>query len=210
MECSVRRDTRRFVFFRWRLLEIPVGVPLDPVRVFRTRYNLLPPLGMGALTGIHFRVEGGARAVKILRPDTPQVPDPIRNRLFSVLREKHRVPEVRLALSGEIPTLKTAYRLPTARDHDRVEEWPDDGQCRDLVLAELALSGGFYLSGSVGWDSTTSSLDAAALFTNVEEAESFVSSLTPTPAVIFRWKSACVAEWDQREAAAIEGKRIFQ
>jgi hypothetical protein len=201
----VRRDIRRFVFYRWRLLEVPPSVPLDPMRVWRERHGFIPPLGLGGVTGYHFRVEDSVRAVKITRPETLQVPDRLRNRLFAVVRAKHGVAEARLARSGESPPLAVADRLPRPRDRERIEEWPDDARCRDLLVVELAVNGGMYLTGSFGWDGTTGSIDEAAVFSAVEEAEGFVASLTPTPAVMLRYRAACVAESDQSEAAAVDG-----
>lgn len=148
---SVRRDTRRFVFYRWRLVEVPVSVPLEPMRIWRERYGFLPPLGLGGVVGVHFRVGDGVRAVKILRPGPLQVPDPIRNRLFRAIAAKHRAAEVRLARSGENAHLKAGDRLPLPRDRERVEEWPDDdARRRDSLVAELAMNTGVYLTGSTG------------------------------------------------------------
>lgn len=175
--------------------------------MWREKHGFLPSLGLGGVTGHHFRVEDEVRAVKITRPEALQVPEQVRNRLFAVIAAKHRVAEVRLARSGETPTLKVADRLPQPGDWERVAEWPEeDDRGRDLLVAELALNGGVYLTGSIGWDNATGSLDQAILFTDVDEAEGY---LTPTPPVLLRYLAGCVAESDQREAAAVEGKAVM-
>lgn len=107
---GVRSDVRRFVFFRWRLIEVPQDVPLDPMRIWRERYGFLPPLGMGGVAGFHFLVGDGMRAVRIVRPEPLQVPEPVRNRLFSAITAKHHVAEVRLARNGESPNLRAPDR----------------------------------------------------------------------------------------------------
>jgi hypothetical protein len=191
------------------LVEVPSSVPLDPMRVWRDRYGFLPPLGMGGVVGAHFQVGDGVRVVKITRPETLQVPDPIRNRLFSAIGAKHRAAEVRLALSGESPNLKVADRLPRPRDRERVEEWPDDDvRKRDSLVAELAMNTGVYLTGSTGWNCASGSLDDAALFETVDEAEGFLASLTSPPPVLLRYRAAVIAEADQRESACIDGRAM--
>jgi hypothetical protein len=206
---SVRRDTRRFVFHRWRLLEIPASVPLDPLRVWRERYGYLPPLGMGGVVGAHFQLGEGVRAVKITRPETLQVPDQVRNRLFSTIAAKHRAAEVRLARSGEGPNLKVADRLPRPLDRERVEEWPDDdARTRDWLVAEHAVNTGVFLTGSTGWDCASGSLDNAALFETVDEAEGFLASLTSPPPVLLRYRAAVISEADQRDSACIDGRAM--
>jgi hypothetical protein len=98
--------------------------------------------------------------------------------------------------------------LPRPRDWKRVEEWPDDARESDSLVAELAMNSGVYLTGNIGWDSTTCSLDDALLFSDVEEAERFIATLNPRPAVMLQFRAACVAEWDQREAAAVDGRQV--
>ena len=206
---SVRRDTRRFVYCRWRLLEVPLSVPLDPVRVWRERYGFVPAQATGTVVGHHFRVADGVRAVKITRPETLQVPDQVRNRLFAVIGAKHRVSEVRLARSGEHPNPRAPDRLPRPRDQARVEEWPvDDVRRRDWLVAEHAVNAGVFLTGSTGWDCASGSLANAALFETVDEAEGFLASLTSPPPVLLRYRAAVVAEADQREAACIDGRAM--
>lgn len=186
---------------------MPVSLPLDPIRIWRERYGFLPPPGLGGVVGAHFRVADGVRAVKILRPEPLQVPDRIRNRLFAAIGAKHRVPEVRLARSGESPNLKAADRLPRPRDRERVEEWPDDDAgTRDSLVAELAMNTGVYLTGSTGWDCASGSLADAALFQSVDEAEGFLACLTSPPPVLLRYRAAVVAEADQRDSACIDGR----
>jgi hypothetical protein len=205
----VRSDTRHFIFYRWRLLEVPQTVPLHPIRVWRDRYGFMPPFGLGALAGYHFAVEDRVRAVKIVRPETPQVPDAIRNRLFSAVAAKHGAVEVRLARSGECPNLKAVDRLPLPRDRGRVEEWPDeDPRRRDWLVAEHAVNAGVYLTGSTGWDCASGSLDDAALFETVDEAEAFLASLTSPPPVLLRYRAAVIAEADQRDSACIDGRAM--
>lgn len=190
-------------------MEIPASVPLDPLRVWRERYGFLPALGMGGVVGAHFRVGDGVRAVKITRPETLQVPDQVRNRLFSAIAAKHGAAEVRLARSGENAHLKAADRLPLPRDRERVEEWPDDdARRRDSLVAEHAVNAGMFLTGSTGWDSASGSLANAALFETVDEAEGFLASLTSPPPVLFRYRAALVAEADQRDAACIDGRAM--
>jgi hypothetical protein len=209
VERPVRRDVRRFAYFRWRVIEVPQSVPFDPMRVWGERHGFLPPFGLGGIVGYHFRVGEGVRAVRIARPETLQVPDQVRNRLFAVIAAKHRVAVVRLARSGESPALTVADRLPRPRDRQRVEEWPEDDRGRDPLVAELALNGGLYLTGSIGWDNATGSLDQAILFTDVEEAEDYLAALTPTPPVLLRYLAGAISEADQREAAAVEGKAVM-
>ena len=203
------RDIRRFAYFRWRIVDVPQSVPLDPMRVWREKHGFLPPLGLGGIVGYHFRVGDGVRGVKIARPEALQVPDQVRNRLFAVIAAKHRVAEVRLARSGESPALTVADRLPRSGDRERVEVWPEDDRGRDSLVAELALNGGVYLTSSIGWDSTSGSLDDALSFADVEEAEGFVASLTPQPAVMLRYRAGAISEADQREAAAVEGRQTL-
>jgi hypothetical protein len=205
----VRRDTRHFIFHRWRLIEVPQTVPLHPIRVWRERFGFMPPFGLGALAGYHFAVEDRVRAVKIVRPETSQVPDAIRHRLFSTIAAKHRAAEVRLARSGENARMKAVDRLPLPRDRERVEEWPDDdAPRRDSLVAEHAINAGVFLTGSTGWDSASGSLADAALFETVDEAEGFLASLTSPPPVVFRYRSAVVAEADQRDCACIDGRAM--
>lgn len=190
-------------------METPASVPLDPLRVWRERYGFLPPLGMGGVVGAHFRVGDEVRAVKIARPEPLQVPEPVRNRLFSAIAAKHVAAEVRLARSGESATLNAADRLPRPRDRERVEEWPDDGAgARDSLVAELAMNTGVYLTGSTGWNCATGSLADAALFQNVDEAEGFLACLTSPPPVLLRYHAAVVAEADQRDSACIDGRAM--
>ena len=190
-------------------MEIPASVPLDPLRVWRERYGFLPPLGMGGVVGAHFRVGDGVRVVKIARPEPLQVPEPVRNRLFSAIAAKHGAAEVRLARSGENAHLKAADRLPRPRDRVRVEEWPDDdARRRDSLVAEHAVNAGMFLTGSTGWDSASGSLADAAVFQSVDEAEGFLASLTSPPPVLFRYRAALVAEADQRDAACIDGRAM--
>jgi hypothetical protein len=207
VERAVRLDVRRFVFYKWRIVEVPVSIPLDPVRIWREHYGFVPPLGMGGVVGAHFRVGEGVRAVKIVRPDPLQVPEPVRNRLFSAIAAKHHVAEVRPAGTGETPNLRAPDRLPQPQEREWIEEWPtEDHRRRDPLVAELAMSAGIYLTGSTGWNCTSGSLDDAALFETPDEAESFLSCLTSPPPVLLRYRAAILSEADQREQAAVEGK----
>lgn len=205
----MRRDIRRFAYFRWSLVEVPQSIPLDPIRIWRERYGFLPPLGLGGIVGYHFVVDAGVRAVKILRPETLHVPDPLRNRLLAVIAAKHRASQVRLAASGESPALKVADRLPRPSDRERVEQWPDTSQrFREPLVAEL-MNAGVYLTRGFGWGSTSGSLDDAIVFSDVEEAEAFLASLRPRPAAMLRYRAACLAESDLREVCAGQGKEFF-
>ena len=206
---KVTRDTRRFVYYRWRLVEVPASVPLDPMRLWRDRYGFLPPLGMGGVVGTHFRVGDGVRAVKIARPEPLQVPEPVRNRLFSAIAAKHGAAEVRLARSGENARMKAVDRLPLPRDRERVEEWPDDdARRRDSLVAEHAINAGVYLTGSTGWNCASGTLEDAALFQTADEAEAFLASLTSPPPVLLRYRAAVIAEADQRDSACIDGRAM--
>jgi hypothetical protein len=212
VERSVTRDTRRFAFYKWRLVEVPASIPFDPLRIWRERYGFLPPFGLGGLGGVvgaHFRVRDGARAVTILRPEPLQVPDSVRNRLFSVIAAKHDAAAVRLAQSGESPNLEAADRLPRPDDRAQIEEFTvEDARGRDSLVAELAMNAGVYLTGSIGWNNASGSIEDAALFETVAEAEGFLACLTSPPSVLLRFRAACLAEADQAEAAAIEGKAM--
>jgi hypothetical protein len=208
VERAVRLDVRRFVFYKWRIVEVPVSIPLDPVRIWRERYGFLPPLGMGGVVGAHFRVADGVRAVEIFRPEPLQVPHPVLSRLFAAVGAKHRVAQVRLARSGESPNLRAADRLPQPRDRERIEEWPtDDDKGRDSLVAELPMPPGRFLAAA--WPNVTDSLDEAAEFASVQEAEAHLEGLSPQPHVILRYRAACQAEADERDAAAIDGKAVL-
>jgi hypothetical protein len=53
---------------------------------------------------------------------------------------------------------------------------------------------------------TTASLEHAASFVDVDEAEQHLNLVAPNMRVVLRYRAACLAEVDQREAAAIDGK----
>jgi hypothetical protein len=203
------RDVRRFAYYRWKLVEVPQSAPLDPVRLWRDRHGFLPPLGLGGVIGFHFRVEDGVRAVKITRPETPQLPDQVRNRLFAVIGAMHHVAEVRLARSGETPSFKVGDRLPRPRDRERIREWPEEAEReQDRLVAELAMNAGVFLTGSTGWDCAAGSLSDAALFETADEAEGFLASLTSPPPVLLRYRAAVISEADQRDSACIDGRAM--
>jgi hypothetical protein len=188
-------------------MEVPQSVPLDPVRAWRERYGFLPPFGFGAVAGYHFRIEHQLRGVRITRPEPLSVPEAVQRRLFAVVGAKHGAGEVRLARSAETPDLKVADRLLRPSDEQRIESWPDgDGVCEQLV-AELAhFPPGTYLSGSTAWE-TSDSLEAAVFFDGLHEAEGFLATFTPRLPVLLRYRAACVAEQDQREASLVDGRQ---
>lgn len=207
MESRVRRDVRRFLFFRWRLLEVPNNVPVNLLRVWKERYGFLPPFaGGGAIAGFHFLIGDDVRGVKIERPDKLQLLEPSRKRLCSVIAAKHSVAEVRLAPGGEIPDLRIPDRLPRPRDRDRVEEWPAAQPVPEPIVAESAVNPGLYVCESSPWATTTASLEQAAFFVDVGEAEQHLDLVAPNMWVVLRYRAACLAEADQREAAAIDGR----
>jgi hypothetical protein len=204
----VRRDVRRFVFYRWRLLECPNGVPVSLVRAWNGLYGFLPPFGLGAVSGWHFRLPDGGRGVRIERPDRLSVPDPIRARLLSVIGAKHRVEEVRLAESAETPDLTRPNRLPRRGDLAQVEEWPTDTIVSEPLVAEFALSQGAYLADSHIHipTSTYDALERALTFSDPDEAEVYLETLSPRPVVLLRYLAAARAETDLREAQQVDGK----
>lgn len=204
----MRRDVRRFVFFRWKILEIPDEVPIDLTRAWRQIHGFLPPWGFGAVAGYSFRLEDGVRGFRITRPEPLQIREPIERRLATLLRAKHRV-EVRLALPAEIPDLVVPDRLPESQDWKRIKQWPSIERPAEALVAELATTPGVYISESSGWGNTSGSLDDAILFDDAAEAEQYLATLGSGFGVTLRYRSACLAESDQREAASIDGKAMM-
>jgi hypothetical protein len=202
----VRRDVRRFVFYRWRLLECPNRLPVNLVRVWNGRYGFLPPFGFGAVSGTHFLLPAGGRGVRVERPDRLSVPDPIQARLCSVIGAKHGVKEVRLAESAETPDLKRPDRLPQRGDLALVEEWPTDTMPGEPLVAEFALIQGAYLADSHLLSSAYDVLERALTFSDPDEAASYLETLSPRPVVLLRYLAAARAEADLREAQQVDGK----
>jgi hypothetical protein len=143
------KPTRHFIFYRWRLLEVPNSVPINLVRVWKERFGFLPPFaGGGAIAGFHFPVAEDVRAVKIERRDKLQLLEPLRTRLCSVIAAKHSVSEVRRAIGGETPDLRIPDRLPRPHDPGRVEEWPPVQPLPEPIIAESAVNPGLYVCES--------------------------------------------------------------
>ena len=201
----MRRDTRRFVCFRWRLLEAPASNPLNLVRAWKERYGYLPPFGFGAVSGWHFLLADGGRGVRIERPDRLSLSEPIRAQLFTAIAAKHQAAGARFAKSAETPDLKTPDRLPRREDLDQIEEWPSDRVLDEPVVAELALSQGLYLT-EPAWGSNADILDRALTFADPVEAEHHLQTLTPRPSVVLRYRAAAQSEADLNEAQQIDGK----
>ena len=202
-------DVRRFVFFRWRLLEAPDEIPIDLIRAWRQIHGFLPPWPLGAAAGYSFQLDDRVRGVRITRPEPLHVQEPIERRLFALLQAKHEVAEVRLALSSESPALSRQDRLLEPQDWKRIEQWPCLDRHGDPLVAELASNPGVYLSSSGAWGNTSASLDDAMVFDYVAEAEQYLAAHGPRFGVTLRYRAACIAEGDQREAASVDGKAMI-
>ena len=124
MERGVKRDARKFLLYRWRLIECPYTNPANLVRVWRDRFGFLPPFATGAIEGWHFLLRDGGRAVVFVRPQRLQIPESVRAQLFAVLAAKHRVADIRLTEAPEKLKLKEVDRIASAADLAVVEEWP--------------------------------------------------------------------------------------
>lgn len=205
----MKRDLRYFVFFKWRLLEAPHSVPFNLTRVWRDRHGFMPPYGFGAISGMHFVVDGG-RAVRLERPDRLSVPEQLRAALFAVIKAKHEIELVRLAESGETPRLTRRHdRLPCTDDYEAVEEWPPPGASvvQEPVVAELALSPGAYLAREA-IKQNCDRLDGAIVFADAAEAERHLDTLVPRPWATLRYLAAARAEEDQRDEAQVQGRAL--
>lgn len=205
----VSSDVRRFVYFRWRLLEIPDETPIELVRAWRQIHGFLPPWPLGAVAGYSFRLAEGVRGVRITRPEQLQVQEAIERRLLALLQTKHQVEEVRLARRSEAPVLARRDRVAEPQEWRQVEQWPTLDRHGDPLVAELAMSPGVYLSSRSAWGNTSPLLDDAITFDDVAEAEQYLAALGPGLGVTLRYRSACVAEGDQREAASVDGKAMI-
>lgn len=205
----MRRDVRRFVYFRWRLLEAPDEVPIDLIRAWRQIHGFLPPWPLGAMAGYSFRLDERVRGVTITRPEQLQMREPSERRLFALLQAKHQVEEVKLARRSETPALARRDRVPEPQDWLRIEQWPCLHRHGDPLVAELAMNPGVYLSSSSAEGNSSASLDGAITFDDVAEAEQYLAALGPRFGVTLRYRSACVAEGDQREAASVDGKAML-
>jgi hypothetical protein len=206
----VSPDVRRFVAWRFRLLEAPISIPVNLLRVWRDLYECPPPFHFGAVAGWSFLLPDGARGVKVVRPDSPALPEAVQARLFSLLRAKHRVDEVRIARAAETPDLTTPDRLPLPGDSDWIEEWPTPPTSGGEIVAELLHNPGIYISLDRGsWSSTSNQLEQALVFTDAAEADAYVETLTPRPAVLYRYLAGARAEADQRDCASLDGKLVW-
>jgi hypothetical protein len=201
----LKRDVRRFVFYRWRILECPNAVPVNLIRVWRDLHGFVPPFGYGAVAGWSFALADGGRGVRIERPEPLSLSEPIRARLFTLLAHKHGLEQVRLAKGGETPDLKIPDRLPRSEDLDRIEDWPADRSLSEPVVAELAMNPGVFVCETGTWANTSDALEQALPFANLREAEQHVESLSPNLFVVYRYRAGALAEADQREASTIDG-----
>lgn len=203
MDCAMKRDVRRFVFYRWRLLSCPRRVPVNLTAEWHARFGFVPPFLNGAVAGSHFLVEDG-RAVAIARPNRLQITDSTRAQMFAVIGVNHRVETVRLARAGEAPDLRAPDRLPTPADVAAVEEWPPpEERCESLVAEHVYGPGVFMADRLDGWHAT-SRVEEALLFASQAEVEDRLELVVPTPLLILRYVTAARAEADQREAALVD------
>lgn len=199
----MRRDVRRFVYFRWRLLECPRRVPVNLTQVWRDRYGFIPPLVNGAVAGGHFLVEDG-RAVVIARPNRMQVADCTRAQLFAVIAAKHGVETVRLARAGEAQDLRAPDRLPTPGDFAAVEEWPLPEERDEALIAEHVNGPGVFMADPLDGSHATSRIEEALIFSGHAEANERLALDAPMPPLMLRYLVAARAEADQRDAALID------
>jgi hypothetical protein len=207
MERRVRRDVRRFVYHRFRLLECPRRVPLNLTAVWRDRHGYVPAFMHGTVAGSHFLLPGGCRGVVFSRPNRMQVPDAVRRQLFTLIAIKHAVEDVRLATGKEVPDLRAPDRLPTEADLELVEEWPVAAEHHDLLVAEYVSSSGSFVTERVDPWHATGDLDEALMFLTPDEAYARLALERPAPPVTLRYLAAARAEADQRAAAVIDEAR---
>jgi hypothetical protein len=196
----MRRDIRRFLIYRFRMLEVRNSVPVNLVRVWHTRFGVLPPFDQGAVSGSSFVLRDGERGVVFSRPERAKVEDSARAQVFMLLAAKHGV-EVRLARGEETPNLGVRERLPQQRDLDAIEEWPVPAEYDGPVIAEYVGGVGVFLCDGFDCWATANQLDDAMTFANADEAQTFLSLHAPQHRVTLRFVSAARAEQDQREAA---------
>lgn len=205
----MRRDVRRFVYFRFRLLECPRRVPVNLSAVWLDMFGFIPPFLNGAVAGSHFLVDGG-RAVVVARPQRVQVSESVRAQLFAVVGAKHAVEGVWLARSGEAPDLRPPDRITTAADLALVEEWPVSEERDDEPLVAEHVNGpGVWLADRAdGWHAT-SQIEEALVFNSHAEVEDRLLVGAPTPPMVIRYLAAARAEADQRAAALIDVRNDF-
>jgi hypothetical protein len=181
------------------------------LKTWRDRYGYLPPLGNGALTGLHFNVTDG-RALVLLKPDRLHAPGWLVAQAFTLIAAKQRVETVRLANTGELPKLKPRNRIPDPRDEQSIEQWPPLGEHDLPVVVEFVGAAGTYLHRDIQPSSwwppcSATSLDEALTFASSDEAAEWLADHPHTYQLGLRYLAAALAELDQQEAALLDELR---
>ena len=199
-----RRDFRRGLAWRWRLLEVEARTSIRLPEVWRRWYGVAPVFEgrHGAMSFIHFRSSDEERLLAILRPGVAEVPGATIAMACSLVATKYGC-SARLARPHEVPALPKG-RAPSAVDEEIIEEFPAGRVEGDAVIAEFALWPGFFIAPEQLHDpfaKATQDTSQAALLTP-SEARALIAAARDgdRPAVVLRFLAGAVAEADQQAA----------
>jgi hypothetical protein len=196
---AVARDLRRFLVFRWTLLECRHRDDLNLPSVWAERFGFVPPFDSGAVAGLHFTV-GGGRAVYPARPPLPKIPGASLAQVFTLIRDKHGAASVRLAQPHEVPPIPRLLRIddpsPAA-----VEQWPRPRRFNEPLLIEYTGAEGWYIATQDQKRIYTQTIKDARTFAHHEDAERWLREDAPIEELLPRYLAAARAEEDQRRAA---------
>ncbi len=200
------RDIRRFLYFKWRLLDVPARLPVNLGRVWLDRYGFAPPYGAGAVTGFHFAIPDG-RGIVYTKPNRLALPSSILNQVSATIAAKHQVCMARLTMDHENPNLKLVERFPQADDEQAVEEWPMPDDRIEPIVIEYATAPGYYLAAGYGSEVVpTFGLTDAQVFESPHDAGEWLDTHQSPAWLVLRTKAAAVAEFDQLEAGLVDGR----
>lgn len=200
----MRRDFRRGLAWRWRLLEVPATNAIRLPQVWAQWFGVAPVFEGEhgcALSFLHYREEEQTRLLVPLRPAFAAAPGAVIAMACQLIAVKYAC-DARLAKKEEVARVP-ALRPPSVEDEEVIEQFPV-GELEEPVIAEYANWSGWYIRDDYDGSAVigTTNPDEAKQFTPREAREWLRDArLGRRPEIVLRYAAGARAEAEQRLTA---------